>query len=1214
MQSDSVAVKVSQLRLTSQRLGQVQAKNDSQANITRTDIATLLQRDNVPLAREKAEKLIMDEAYGDLLEEIEMQIGVLLEKYNELERQTPPSPVMIEAISTIIYATPYVHSKDLDAIRKYLIDLVGPDFARSAAGNRDHHVSKRVLKAISAPIPSAFQLDGYLEEIAMAYGVSWNPEPAPQNIINSLSEALDVEASPEVDLRELRRLCSQGIPDEPAWLRPRIWKLFFGVISIKKASWKTESLKHREAYYDLVRRLLEPFSRAQTSHTPHDDTLLSVYKQLSGLPRNIFALLEDEPDSSLQCPLHENAPESIRIIYANDLESRVKTLLHQANDASDITPTPEIRLESDADTTPGISLTPAGEETAEDSTSTTLLPSRKCLFGNAHPKHCSSLLRLLYLHSTINPGGLSYHTASILVPLLSALTQEVELDDIGHVEADTFWLLEAVLAEFSGLEDDDGRVWMKNFSERLAWADFEFSSDLESRSLDPALPHYSYRWLMPLLTHTLPLPSLFLTWDAIFSRPPRERGSYPKLDYLVDVCTSMLLRSKNHLFRLWNTGRTTRSLWSTETSVQSPANGQDSFMEVLSFLQNYDLRYVGGVERIIQTASELYHRRQQQTVTSQQPSLSLGARLKVNMWKGFGSAPNPTYDASSIDKKRDSSDYADGDETETSETIRKTTLASRVSDTVWRGITNRSAMDDENPSAPPSPVPPTSPNTHAEKALNVSSSPPAQSSSLWNYAEKLKDSDAVATISKVSTNWRVKGILGGWGMSKPNSPTTSSGNEKEPIPHVEQNMQGRRGSLPFLHSPTMIPPPSALSSPDVGFRSPELSPPLPNSGLIGKTKSLISRASQPATPKSAPRPLLLGTSTFVTPSPRDSVSSKHPRSASTGTRTPDTDEWAEVMKAKRQHFNRDSQSSVSSLSPSDAFGRTPKSTRSDRESDSSSRIVSINRRSVSPMAPSFRIGQARSSSRASSVSSSGFSSPPLLAKSPLQESSLIEDESLAQQARTRHVLQSFSTLDTSLQSRSYSEKESDSDVTSSELPVPTRKPSWKKNIENNGESEDTANSTSAGVPVRAPRVRSKRYPRPANLQIQDDKSPRYAAEQKTPSPSTLKVEWPGEYENVATPRATSFDSDDAPGIPKSPRRSRKISTGDGERPRKLSTDTYREERPRKLSSGRTRKVSTESREVPRARRESAAEEGDDEGYDELLSAYESEDAPNVSTR
>jgi hypothetical protein len=65
----------------------VQAKNDSQANITYTDIATLVQRGNVSLAREKAEKLVMDEAYGDLLEELELQIGVVQEHFHELERR-----------------------------------------------------------------------------------------------------------------------------------------------------------------------------------------------------------------------------------------------------------------------------------------------------------------------------------------------------------------------------------------------------------------------------------------------------------------------------------------------------------------------------------------------------------------------------------------------------------------------------------------------------------------------------------------------------------------------------------------------------------------------------------------------------------------------------------------------------------------------------------------------------------------------------------------------------------------------------------------------------------------------------------------------------------------------------------------------------------------------------------------------------------------------
>ena len=42
---------------------------------------------------------------------------------------------------------------------------------------------------------------------------------------------------------------------------------------------------------------------------------------------------------------------------------------------------------------------------------------------------------------------------------------------------------------------------------------------------------------------------------------------------------------------------------------------------------------------------------------------------------------------------------------------------------------------------------------------------PSSQVSLWDYAEKLKDSDTVAALSKVSTNWRAK-ALGAWGVHK----------------------------------------------------------------------------------------------------------------------------------------------------------------------------------------------------------------------------------------------------------------------------------------------------------------------------------------------------------------------------------------------------------------------------------------------------------------
>ena len=201
----------------------------------------------------------------------------------------------------------------------------------------------------------------------------------------------------------------------------------------------------------------------------------AAYKQLYGLPRDFYAMLENEPESLSPCPLNEGGcDEEIALL----LDSRLLTLDGQSNHGP---PIPEIRLElhsEETDTTTATDDTIAVEVPAM---STTLIPSRKCMFGYAHPKHCSALLRLLYFHMTINPGNISPHLSSLLVPLYSVLMQEVDSEDLAHVEADTFWLFEAMLAELLGLEDDSGKDWMKKFSERLAWADNELFVHLVNR-------------------------------------------------------------------------------------------------------------------------------------------------------------------------------------------------------------------------------------------------------------------------------------------------------------------------------------------------------------------------------------------------------------------------------------------------------------------------------------------------------------------------------------------------------------------------------------------------------------------------------------------------------------------------------------------------------------------------------------------------------------
>ncbi len=144
---------------------------------------------------------------------------------------------------------------------------------------------------------------------------------------------------------------------------------------------------------------------------------------------------------------------------------------------------------------------------------------------------------------------------------------------------------------------------------------------------------------------------------------------------------------------------------------------------------------------------------------------------------------------------------------------------------------------------------------------------------------------------------------------------------------------------------------------------------------------------------------------------------------------------------------------------------------------------------------------------------------------------------------------------------------------------------------------------------RSPHLRSRRYPH--HLAKLHDQKP--VPFEVSTSPNKLALpELSGDYDIAVTPRAIAFSNGEnsaaslvstkfpAPG----PHRARKLSS-EG---RKVNGEAF-EPRVRKISSSghspRTRKVS-ESRSARQT--ESAAEEGDDEGYDELLNAYETDDS------
>lgn len=330
------------------------------------------------------------------------------------------------------------------------------------------------------------------------------------------------------------------------------------------------------------------------------------------------------------------------------------------------------------------------------------------------------------------------------------------------------------------------------------------------------------------------------------------------------------------------------------------------------------------------------------------------------------------------------------------------------------------------------------------------------------------------------------------------------------------------------------------------------------------------------------------------------------------------------MKVKAHSLHRDSQSSISSLSPSDALNRPTKSGRIDWDSDTGgpSRRVPLNRRSVSPMAPGFRVHPGRPASGSSSATSSdrGLLSPPLTGLGGMQTHDvqgwgrvdIPDSPPLASPPAPRTPI-TISPLSNST-IRVIDSEHPGSEMSSDSPPDPSDGEKILNKITplSQYQAEDTSDSSVVEVPSRSPRLRSKRWnSRPPNLNIPNT-APRsqQAVERKLSDPNSLGVEWPtDDHDVVSTPRASTFNVDEptSNSPSRSLRRSRKVS-GEGQgRQRKTSVERP-EIRPRKVSTGRTRKTSDDGKEFAK-RRESSAEEGDDEGYDDLLSAYESEDNP-----
>ena len=164
-----------QLKLAIARLRMVQKRDEALAKTQRRAMAQLLELGKSDSARIRVENIIRSDIITELHEVLELYCELLLARAGLLDASPACDPGLEEAVQSILYAAPKTEIKELQVVRGLLAEKFGKEFVLRAMENSDGRVSERVVRKLNVQPPKEELVQGYLEEIAKAYGVDWPP-------------------------------------------------------------------------------------------------------------------------------------------------------------------------------------------------------------------------------------------------------------------------------------------------------------------------------------------------------------------------------------------------------------------------------------------------------------------------------------------------------------------------------------------------------------------------------------------------------------------------------------------------------------------------------------------------------------------------------------------------------------------------------------------------------------------------------------------------------------------------------------------------------------------------------------------------------------------------------------------------------------------------------------------------------------------------------
>ncbi|KAJ1917293.1 Vacuolar protein sorting-associated protein ist1, partial [Tieghemiomyces parasiticus] len=151
------------------------AKRTAGNDHLRREVGQLLAAGKEENARIRVERVIREDLTVEAFEIIELFCELLLARLGLLDQMKQCDPTLVEAIHSLLYATPRVEVQELAVVRDQFAMKFGKEFVLKGAENTDNTVNPRLLLKLSWEVPAPFLVDAYLQEIARSCRVDWKP-------------------------------------------------------------------------------------------------------------------------------------------------------------------------------------------------------------------------------------------------------------------------------------------------------------------------------------------------------------------------------------------------------------------------------------------------------------------------------------------------------------------------------------------------------------------------------------------------------------------------------------------------------------------------------------------------------------------------------------------------------------------------------------------------------------------------------------------------------------------------------------------------------------------------------------------------------------------------------------------------------------------------------------------------------------------------------